>query len=84
MVGENDVGECIMKSTSSILGCKIDKSLTVAQASMAFVNQIDTADNPNVAAQVERAKLFAGAGGRCWLFIEWQALFVGYFPWYFR
>ena len=73
MVGENDVGKCIMKSTSSLLGCKIDKSLTVAQASMAFINQIDTADKPDVAAQVERAKLFAGAGaaglgivtGRC-------------------
>ena len=33
MVRENDVGKCIMKSTSSLLGCKIDKSLTVAQAS---------------------------------------------------
>jgi len=73
MVRENDVGKCIMKSTSSLLGCKIDKSLTVAQASMAFINQIDTADKPDVAAQVERAKLFAGAGaaglgivtGRC-------------------
>lgn len=37
MVGENNVGKCIMKSTSSLLGCKIDKSLTVAQASMALV-----------------------------------------------
>ncbi len=62
MVGENDVDKCIMKSTSSLLGCKIDKSLTVAQASMAFINQIDTAENPNLAAQVERAKLFADAG----------------------
>ena len=79
MVGGNDVGECIMKSTSSLLGCKIDKSLTVAQASMAFINQIDTAENPNLAAQVERAKLFAGAGGAM-LIIYRVAGFVGYFP----
>ena len=63
MTGNSDVSECTLKSTSSLMGCKIDKSLTVAQASMAFINQIDTADNPNIAAQVERAKLFAGAGG---------------------
>ena len=62
MVGENDVGECIMKSTSSLLGCKIDKSLTVAQASMAFINQIDTAENPNVAAQVDELNCLLGLG----------------------
>ena len=91
MVGENDVGECIMKSTSSILGCKIDKSLTVAQASMAFINQIDTADNPNVAAQVERAKLFAGAGAAgpgivtgtmLIIYRVAMALFVGFAPFF--
>ena len=91
MVGENDVGECIMKSTSSLLGCKIDKSLTVAQASMAFINQIDTADNPNVAAQVERAKLFAGAGAAgpgivtgtmLIIYRVAMALFVGFAPFF--
>ena len=91
MVGENDVGECIMKSTSSILGCKIDKSLMVAQTSMAFINQIDTADNPNVAAQVERAKLFAGAGAAgpgivtgtmLIIYRVAMALFVGFAPFF--
>ena len=47
MTGNSDVSECTLKSTRSLMGCKIDKSLTVAQASMAFINQIDTADNPN-------------------------------------
>ena len=91
MVGENDVGECIMKSTSSLLGCKIDKSLTVAQASMAFINQIDTAENPNIAAQVERAKLFAGAGAAgpgivtgtmLIIYRVAMALFVGFAPFF--
>ena len=91
MVGENDVGECIMKSTSSLLGCKIDKSLTVAQASMAFINQIDTAENPNLAAQVERAKLFAGAGAAgpgivtgtmLIIYRVAMALFVGFAPFF--
>ena len=91
MVGENDVGECVMKSTSSILGCKIDKSLMVAQTSMAFINQIDTADNPNVAAQVERAKLFAGAGAAgpgiftgtmLIIYRVAMALFVGFAPFF--
>ena len=91
MVGENDVGKCIMKSTSSLLGCKIDKSLTVAQASMAFINQIDTADNPNIAAQVERAKLFAGAGAAgpgivtgtmLIIYRVAMALFVGFAPFF--
>ncbi|WP_369587165.1 type IV secretion system protein [Kingella oralis] len=91
MVGENDVGECIMKSTSSLLGCKIDKSLTVAQASMAFINQIDTAENPNLAAQVERAKLFAGVGAAgpgivtgtmLIIYRVAMALFVGFAPFF--
>ena len=91
MVGENDVGKCIMKSTSSLLGCKIDKSLTVAQASMAFINQIDTAENPNLAAQVERAKLFAGAGAAgpgivtgtmLIIYRVAMALFVGFAPFF--
>ena len=91
MVGENDVGKCVMKSTSSILGCKIDKSLMVAQTSMAFINQIDTADNPNVAAQVERAKLFAGAGAAgpgivtgtmLIIYRVAMALFVGFAPFF--
>ena len=91
MVGENDVGECIMKSTSSLLCCKIDKSLTVAQASMAFINQIDTAENPNIAAQVERAKLFAGAGAAgpgivtgtmLIIYRVAMALFVGFAPFF--
>ena len=91
MVGGNDVGECIMKSTSSLLGCKIDKSLTVAQASMAFINQIDTAENPNLAAQVERAKLFAGAGAAgpgivtgtmLIIYRVAMALFVGFAPFF--
>ena len=80
MVGGNDVGECIMKSTSSLLGCKIDKSLTVAQASMAFINQIDTAENPNLAAQVERAKLFAGAGGAMLIIYRVAGFVCGLFP----
>ena len=91
MVGENDVGDCVMKSTSSVLGCKIDKSLMVAQTSMAFINQIDTADNPNVAAQVERAKLFAGAGAAgpgivtgtmLIIYRVAMALFVGFAPFF--
>ena len=73
MVGENDVGECIMKSTSSLLGCKIDKSLMVAQTSMAFINQ-------NVAAQVERAKLFAGAGGAMLIIYRVAGFVCGLFP----
>ena len=80
MVGENDVGECIMKSTSSLLGCKIDKSLAVAQASMAFLNQIDTAENPNIAAQVERAKLFAGVGGAMLIIYRGAGFVCGLFP----
>ena len=91
MVGDNDVEKCIMKSTSSFLGCKIDKSLTVAQASMAFINQIDTAENPNLAAQVERAKLFAGAGAAgpgivtgtmLIIYRVAMALFVGFAPFF--
>lgn len=91
MVGDNDVEKCIMKSTSSLLGCKIDKSLTVAQASMAFINQIDTAENPNLAAQVERAKLFAGAGAAgpgivtgtmLIIYRVAMALFVGFAPFF--
>ena len=91
MTGNSDVSECTLKSTSSLMGCKIDKSLTVAQASMAFINQIDTADNPNIAAQVERAKLFAGAGAAgpgivtgtmLIIYRVAMALFVGFAPFF--
>ncbi|WP_369587162.1 type IV secretion system protein [Kingella oralis] len=91
MTGDSDVSECTLKSTSSLMGCKIDKSLTVAQASMAFINQIDTADNPDVAAQVERAKLFAGAGAAgpgivtgtmLIIYRVAMALFVGFAPFF--
>ena len=58
---------------------------------MAFINQIDTADNPNIADQVERAKLFAGAGAAgpgivtgtmLIIYRVAMALFVGFAPFF--
>ena len=71
MMGENEnsdeISKCLMKATSSILGCQIDQNLITAQAVMAFINQIDTADNARLSEQVEQAKWFAGVGNcRTW------------------
>ena len=97
MLGENeeetskDMSECLTKATNSVLGCQIDQNLITAQAVMAFINQIDTADNARLADQVEQAKLFAGVGAAgpgivtgtmLLLYRVAMALFIGFSPFF--
>ena len=95
MMGENEnsdeISKCLMKATSSILGCQIDQNLITAQAVMAFINQIDTADNARLSEQVEQAKLFAGVGTAgpgivtgtmLILYRVAMALFIGFSPFF--
>ena len=46
----------------SFMGCKIDQNLIRTQAAMAFVNQIDTANDPVLEDKKARASLFAAVG----------------------
>ena len=97
MLGENeeetskDMSKCLTKATNSVLGCQIDQNLITAQAVMAFINQIDTADNARLADQVEQAKLFAGVGAAgpgivtgtmLLLYRVAMALFIGFSPFF--
>ena len=99
MMGDNEdsdgysdeISKCLMKANSSVLGCQIDRNLITAQAVMAFVNQIDTADNARLSEQVEQAKLFAGVGTAgpgivtgtmLLLYRVAMALFIGFSPFF--
>ena len=53
--GEN-INQCIVTTSGSLLGCKIDKNLSTTQAIMGFINQVDTANNPILVAMA----LFVG------------------------
>ena len=86
-----DISKCTIKASSSVLGCQIDKNLITAQALMAFINQVDTANDVHSAEQVERAKLFAGAGAAgprivtgtmLILYRVAIALFIGFSPFF--
>ena len=86
-----DISKCTIKASSSVLGCQIDKNLITAQALMAFINQVDTANDVHSAEQVERAKLFAGAGAAgpgivtgtmLILYRVAMALFIGFSPFF--
>jgi|GEM_PF-584242 virB6 protein len=86
-----DISKCTIKASSSVLGCQIDKNLLTAQALMAFINQVDTANDVHSAGQVERAKLFAGAGAAgpaivtgtmLILYRVAMALFIGFSPFF--
>lgn len=86
-----DISKCTIKASSSVLGCQIDKNLITAQALMAFINQVDTANDVHLAGQVERAKLFAGAGAAgpgivtgtmLILYRVAMALFIGFSPFF--
>lgn len=86
-----DISKCTIKASSSVLGCQIDKNLITAQALMAFINQVDTTNDVHSAEQVERAKLFAGAGAAgpgivtgtmLILYRVAMALFIGFSPFF--
>ena len=86
--GEN-INQCIVTTSGSLLGCKIDKNLSTTQAIMGFINQVDTANNPILEEKVEKAKMFAGigsagpgivAGTMLILYRVAMALFVGFAP----
>ncbi|WP_277074271.1 type IV secretion system protein [Simonsiella muelleri] len=86
--GEN-INQCIVTTSGSLLGCKIDKNLSTTQAIMGFINQVDTANNPILEEKVEKAKMFAGigsagpgivAGTVLILYRVAMALFVGFAP----
>ncbi len=90
MMGNDSSGsKCLLTTTSDMLGCKIDKNLSVTQGVMGFMNQIDTADDPVLEEKVDKAKLFAGigtagpgivAGTMLILYRLAMALFVGFAP----
>jgi len=64
--GSDAAAACINKDTGNdkygLMGCKIDKNLTRTQAAMAFVSQLDTANDPILEDKKTRASLFAGVG----------------------
>lgn len=90
MLGNDSSGsKCLLTTTRDMLGCKIDKNLSVTQGVMGFMNQIDTADDPILEEKVDKAKLFAGigtagpgivAGTMLILYRLAMALFVGFAP----
>lgn len=90
MMGSDSSGsKCLLTTTSDILGCKIDKNLSITQGVMGFMNQIDTADDPILEEKVDKAKMFAGigtagpgivAGTMLILYRLAMALFIGFSP----
>ena len=71
------------------MGCKIDKNLLTMQGVMAYVSQIDTADDEILNDQATRAKWFAGigtagpaiiAGTMLMMYRIAIALFIGFGP----
>lgn len=54
--------KCLTNATENFLGCQIDQNLTVTQGIMAFINTVDTADDPIIESKIDKAKWFAGVG----------------------
>ena len=61
MTGNKDAAKCL-QTDAAFLGCKVDRGLQVMQASMTFIGQIDTADDPILEDKKVRAGYFAGIG----------------------
>lgn len=61
MAGDEDVAKCL-KADASFFGCKIDRNLQTMQAAMAFIGQLDTADDPILEDKKTRASYFVGIG----------------------
>ena len=65
LTGEAAAGACTNSADNDkygLMGCKIDKNLARTQAAMAFVSQLDAANDPVLEDKKARASLFAGAG----------------------
>ena len=65
LTGDAAVGACTNSADNDkygLMGCKIDKNLARTQAAMAFVSQLDAANDPVLEDKKARASLFAGAG----------------------
>ena len=63
MTGSNDASKCTSTdSDKGFMGCKIDQNLIRAQASMAFVGQLDTGGDPVLEDKKSKASLMAAAG----------------------
>jgi type IV secretion system protein VirB6 len=61
VAGDEKAAKCL-SADSAFLGCKIDRSLQVMQATMNFVGQLDTADDPILEDKKARAGWFVGIG----------------------
>ena len=88
MTGDTKAGKCI-EADSAFMGCKVDRSLQVMQASMAMVSQIDTANDPVLEDKKSRAGYFIGigtagpaviAGSMILMYKVALSLFVGFGP----
>jgi type IV secretion system protein VirB6 len=65
LTGDAAAGACTNSADNDkygLMGCKIDKNLARTQAAMAFVSQLDAANDPVLEDKKARASLFAGAG----------------------
>ena len=65
LTGDAAAGACTNAADNDkygLMGCKIDKNLARTQAAMAFVSQLDAANDPVLEDKKARASLFAGAG----------------------
>ncbi|MGL4768587.1 MAG: type IV secretion system protein [Formosimonas sp.] len=61
VTGSTAAAKCL-EADSAFLGCKVDRNLQVMQASMNFVGQLDTADDPILEDKKARAGWFVGIG----------------------
>jgi type IV secretion system protein VirB6 len=88
VAGDEKAAKCL-SADSAFLGCKIDRSLQVMQATMNFVGQLDTADDPILEDKKARAGWFVGigsagpalvAGTMLLLYKVMMAMFVAFGP----
>ncbi|MGL4768583.1 MAG: type IV secretion system protein [Formosimonas sp.] len=88
VTGSTAAAKCL-EADSAFLGCKVDRNLQVMQASMNFVGQLDTADDPILEDKKARAGWFVGigtagpalvTGTMLLLYKVMMAMFIGFGP----